>query len=195
MPTDAAIAAAHRHVGFDKLRLIPPDRASFVSPGSAIDLGGIGKGYAVDRVIDRLREIGVTAGFVSFGESSIRGLGSPEGERGWEVWIRRERGAIGPVRLRDAALSTSRSLARGRRIGDVQIGDIIDPRSGRPVARDCQATVRAASATDAEAWSKALLIDADRTFRAFEAEPTLAGFLVCSDAVRASPPFTDLLPR
>ena len=192
LPTDAEIVAARAQIGFEKLRLVPPDRAALPA-GMAIDLGGVGKGYAVDRMVERLRELGAPAAYVSFGESSLRAFGSPPGRQGWEVWIRRGRGRVGPIRLTDAALSTSRSLARVRTIGQTRVGDIIDPRSGRPLATKCQASVWSGSATEAEAWSKALLIDPDRTFAGFERGGNLAGFLVCADAVRASPLFAGLV--
>ncbi|MGH7803036.1 MAG: FAD:protein FMN transferase, partial [Candidatus Binatia bacterium] len=193
-PSDEEVAATRALVGFDKLRLVPPAHAALPA-GMAIDLGGVGKGYAVDRMVDRLRELGVAAALVSFGESSLRAFGAPAKREAWEVWVRRGRGRIGPVFLKDEALSTSRNLARARKVGAIRVGDIIDPRSGHPLSASCQATVRSRSATEAEAWSKALLIDADAAFRAFDRPGGLAGFLVCADAVRASPLFAGLFPR
>ena len=193
LPSEAEIAAARRLVGFDKVKLVPPDHAALPLEGMAVDLGGIGKGYAVDRMIDRLRELGVTAALVNFGESSVGALGAPTGEEGWELWVRRGRRRIGPIRMKDAALSTSRTLARRRTIGGTRIGDIIDPRNGRPLTADCQATVRTRSATEAEAWSKALLIDSAASFASFGGDRE--GFLLCKDAVRASPLFADLVRK
>jgi FAD:protein FMN transferase len=194
MPSDAEIAAMRALVGYEKLRLVPSNRAALPA-GMALDLGGIGKGYAVDRMVDRLRELGVRAALVSFGESSLRAFGAPTGTEAWEIWVRRGRDRIGPIWLTDAALSTSRSLARARKIGTSRLGDIIDPRSGRPLATSCQATVQSPTATESEAWSKVLLLDADRAFGAFERRKDIAGFLVCADAVRASPLFTGLVPH
>jgi thiamine biosynthesis lipoprotein len=193
LPADVEIEAARRLVGLDKLRLESPDRAALELPGMSLDLGGIGKGYAVDRMAERLREMGVTAALVNFGESSVRALGAPDGREAWEIWIRRGNDRVGPVRLSDAALSTSRSLARSREVAGTRIGDIIDPRSGRPLGSDCQATVRSPSATRAEAWSKALLLDPTVTFAALERGGENAGFLVCADGVRASPLFAALV--
>jgi FAD:protein FMN transferase len=193
LPSEAELAAARRLVGFANVKLVPPDRAALVLEGMSVDLGGIGKGYAVDRMIDRLRDLGMTAALVNFGESSVGALGAPAGEEGWELWVRRGRRRIGPIRIKDAALSTSRSLARRRTIGGTRMGDIIDPRSGRPLTIDCQATVRSRSATEAEAWSKALLIDAAASFASFGGERE--GFLLCTDAVRASPLFAELVQK
>ena len=193
LPTESEITTARQLVGLGKLRLTAPDRAALERAGMAIDLGGIGKGYAVDRVVDRLRELGVESAFVSFGESSLRAMGSAAGGDGWEVWIRRGRRRLGPIHLRDAALSTSRSLARSRKVNGKRIGDIVDPRTGRPLSTDCLGSVQSPTATASEAWSKALLLDAEASFRAFEREGDMHGFLACPDAVRASPLFADLV--
>jgi FAD:protein FMN transferase len=192
LPTADEVDAARVLVGFDGLRLLPPARAALDRAGMSIDLGGIGKGYAVDRMVDRMRELGVAAALVNFGESSIRALGAPVASGGWEVWIRRGRQRLGPLRLRDVALSTSRSLARPRSIAGTRVGDVLDPRSGRPVTSDCQATVRARTATEAEAWSKVLLVEPSLAFTTFESRGDLAGFLACPDGVRASPLLADL---
>ncbi len=56
----------------------------FDRPGVELDPGGIGKGYAVDRMVDVLRENGVSSGLISAGSSSIYALGAPPGDRGLE---------------------------------------------------------------------------------------------------------------
>ena len=55
--------------------------------GVKIDLGGVGKGYAVDRMIEVLRREGVRSALVNFGGSSIAALGPPPAEPGWPVWV------------------------------------------------------------------------------------------------------------
>ena len=70
------------------------------------------------------------------------------------------RSALGTLHLRDRALSVSSVLRHQRRIGARRIGHIVDPRSGEPLTEPAAAVVVAASATDAEAWSKALLLAA-----------------------------------
>jgi thiamine biosynthesis lipoprotein len=131
------------------------DRAALVA-GAALDAGGIGKGMALDAVAAGLRRGGARAVFADFGGSSQLAVGTPdEAAAGWRVAI----GGLAPgtvlgeISLRDAALSTSRAAS-----GPMPAGPIIDPRSGAPVFAARTATVRAADATSAEAWTKALIV-------------------------------------
>ena len=139
------------------------DRAQ-LRDGAALDAGGIGKGIALDAIAAQLRARGARAAFLDFGGSSQLAIGAPEdGAGGWRVAI--GGAAAGSVRgtivLRDAALSTSRASG-----GPSPAGPILDPRSGAPVAAPRLATARAADATTAEAWSKALIVDGRATLPA-----------------------------
>lgn len=157
LPGGAELAAARRRVGSERIALVPPSRIA-LPPGSSVDLGGIAKGYAADRMQTVLRELGATSALVNFGGSSMVALGPPAGTRPWPIWLRRGGSLEGPLRLRDAALSTSGSLGQTERVRSRRFGHILDPRSGWPIERDAQATVVAPSATEAEVWSKALLV-------------------------------------
>lgn len=124
--------------------------------GAALDAGGIGKGIALDAMAALLRRGGAQAAFLDFGGSSQVAFGEPEaGAGGWRVAVGGLAGGsvLGEMSLRDAALSTSRASS-----GPNQAGPIIDPRSGAPVFTPRLATVRAADATTAEAWTKALVV-------------------------------------
>ena len=90
LPSQAEVAAALARVGYRHLLLEPEARTvRFARPGVQLDLGGIGKGYTVDRMVEILRENGVCQALVSAGGSSIYGLGSPGAESaGWPVKIR-----------------------------------------------------------------------------------------------------------
>jgi len=130
-------------------------------PGVRIDLDGIAKGWAVDRCVAELRRSGMRRALISFGESSVYGMGAPEREHAWEVALRDLGGSsvVGVVPLRDEGLSVSAVLGRERTIGGRQVGHIIDPRTGSPLTAPAMVAVVAASATDAEAYSKALLVE------------------------------------
>jgi thiamine biosynthesis lipoprotein len=118
-----------------------------VTPGTAVDLGGIAKGYIADAARDRAVELGATSVLVSLGTSSIAVAGPRPGSRPgpWRIGLRRPGGgraeALGVVELVSGSLSTSS----------------VDE---RPVdgARAEQATVRAADGVTAEIWSTALLL-------------------------------------
>lgn len=137
--------------------LILDGRRATLRAGAALDAGGIGKGMALDAAAALLRARGARAAFLDFGGSSQLAFGAPDGDAdGWRVGL----GGVaagslrGAIDLRDAALSTSRASG-----GPTPAGPILDPRSGAPIPAPRLATVRAANATAAEAWSKALVVD------------------------------------
>jgi thiamine biosynthesis lipoprotein len=163
-PSPSDVEAARSRVGYANVRLRSPEAVELAIPDMALELGGIGKGYAADRIAALLRGKGAAAALVSFGESSIVAIGAPAASDGWPVWVRRGSGLRGPIFLRDAALSTSRALGGSMHVAGRAIAHIIDPRTGEPLSRDAQATVIAPTATAAEAWSKAVLLDPERSF-------------------------------
>src|SRR5262249_20047664 len=152
-------------VGAGKMRLRTPDEID-LARGAGLELGGVGKGYGADRIAERLRELGADSALVNFGQSSIVAVGPPSVRPPWVVWVRRGTTLDGPLVLRDIALSTSATFGQSARVNRQSIGHIIDPRSGWPLTRAAQATVLAPSGAEAEAWSKALLVDRDRAFAA-----------------------------
>lgn len=95
--------------------------------GVQVDLGGIGKGYAVDLMAEVLEEWGIRAAFVHGGFSSVLALEPPDGRDGWPLTISdpadRSR-VLTRLSVRQTALGAS-----GVRKGD----HIVDPRTGRPV--------------------------------------------------------------
>lgn len=158
-PSRDSIAAARRADGgqaFDVVGTTLTRRA-----GTVIDLDGIAKGWAVDRCVAQLRAAGIGRAFLSFGESSLYALGAPAGQAGWKVWVRGldSEQALGSVTLKDQAVSVSSVFGHERHVGPRRIGHIIDPRSGLPLTSPAAAVVIADSATTAEAFSKALLVD------------------------------------
>ncbi len=125
----------------------------------AIDLGGIGKGYALDQLTNLLRKQGLSQALLDFGQSSIWALGAPPDAEGWHLLVQQPDGeTVGIITLRDQALSVSGSLGQTFVVNGNRYGHVIDPHSGEPLQRDLLACVIAPSATQAEALSKALLI-------------------------------------
>jgi thiamine biosynthesis lipoprotein len=118
-------------------------------PGTGIDLSGIGKGFAADRVGERLRQLGVTDFVFELGGEVIAGDGE------WTVRIERPvpggSEIAGERTLRRRALATSGNYR--------QPGHLIDPRTGEPVNRPpSSVTVIAADGATADAWATALFI-------------------------------------
>jgi FAD:protein FMN transferase len=187
-PSPAAIAEARGAVGYQRIRLQPPDEVELPAKG-ALELGGIGKGYAVDRMVELLRREGAQSALVNFGGSSIAALGPPSKEPGWQVWIERGEALAGSMILQDAALSTSTIRGEHHRVGGRAIGHLVDPRTGLTLQDEAQATVLAPTATEAEAWSKALLIDPPLARRAMHTRPSLSALELTGPHEHADGPF------
>jgi thiamine biosynthesis lipoprotein len=160
LPTPAERAQARALVGADGLRADPAAaRAEIVRAGASLELGGIAKGWALDRMAESLRAAGVSAGLLSFGQSSLWAIGAPPDGPGWRLLVRApDGGYAGVATLRDRALSVSSSVGQWTEIAGRRYGHVLDPRSGEPLMRAAEAVVLAADATRAEALSKALLV-------------------------------------
>lgn len=159
LPSEADLEAARALVGPEQLILEAPDRAALRRPGVSVDLGGIAKGWALDRMLPGLRERGIESALLNFGQSSTWALGVPPGEAGWRLLARApDGGFLGVLTLRDRALSVSGSLGQFVEIEGRRYGHVLDPRSGLPLTSRRQALVVARDASHAEALSKALLV-------------------------------------
>jgi thiamine biosynthesis lipoprotein len=134
-----------------------------------IDLGGIGKGYALDRAADLMGQWGVGNALLHGGTSSVRAIGRRPGRDGWLADLRNpsdDKDALGAVMLRDCSFSGS-STALSRHI--------IDPRTGKPVGADRAAWAIAPDAATADALTTALCVMSDEEIRRFaKANPKLS---------------------
>lgn len=117
--------------------------------GVQLDLGGVGKGYAIERAVKILRDGGVQNAFIHGGTSSLFAFGRDGEEKGWRVaLVHPQKGQIlTTVVLENTSLSVSRRVSLS-----------IDPRTGRLAEGASLAAVMLPSPTEAEAWSTALLI-------------------------------------
>ncbi|MCI0663439.1 MAG: FAD:protein FMN transferase, partial [Acidobacteria bacterium] len=137
MPTDAEIAKARDGVGYQHVKL--DDKAGtvlFDMAGVELDLGGIAKGYAVDRAVTLLKQHGIERALINACGSTIYGLGAPPNEKTWEVQIQDpvdQSKVATTVRLNNQALSVSGSYVKFFEIDGVRFSHIMDPRTGRPV--------------------------------------------------------------
>jgi len=164
LPRDAEVAAALGQVGYRHVVLNAGARTvQFDRRDVELDPGGIGKGYAVDRMAAVLRQRGVTAALISAGGSSIYGLGAPPGDpRGWKVTIRSPadpREAAAEVLLRDLSLSTSGSYEKFFRANGRIYAHIMDPRTGYPAQGTAAVSALAPRTIDTEAWTKPFFVN------------------------------------
>jgi thiamine biosynthesis lipoprotein len=182
LPRPAELAGVMKRVGYHHVRLDTGRRqVRFDQDGIELDLGGIAKGYAVDRAIDILRESGVTAALVSSGTSSVYALGAPPEERGWKVVVRdplEAKKAGDTVWLKDCSLSVSGNYEKFVTIKGRRYAHIMNPRTGRPVEDMLSTTVLATRATQSDALSTAFFVlGVDRTRRYLASYPDLAAIL------------------
>lgn len=161
IPTVDEIVAARLNVGSEKLLLDTDARTvRYARPGVEINLGSIGKGYALDRVSEQLRGEVRTA-LLSAGSSSMRALGGGERGQGWPVGLRDPRKLdqrMAVLRVRDAALATSGSEEQFFEYEGRRYGHILDPRTGWPAHGVAGVTVVTASAAVADALATAFYV-------------------------------------
>jgi thiamine biosynthesis lipoprotein len=162
MPSPDDLAAARRHVGPEHVILNETTKSiRFDDSGVELDLGGIAKGYAVDRVVRLLREHRISAALISAGGSTIYALGSPPGRDGWDVMIQdplNPQKIARTVRLKDRALSVAGSSEKSFESGGVRYSHIMDPRTGRPVQGVLSVAVLASSGTAGDALDDAFFV-------------------------------------
>jgi thiamine biosynthesis lipoprotein len=180
LPEPAELAQARANVGSDLIALDARDfTVRFARQGVMLDLGSIGKGYALERAAGLLREAGVMSGFLHGGTSTAYALGAPPDADAWKVAVPRpdigqQTLSLGTARIRDApdaakllavvplkdeALSVSAVWGKSFEADGRVYGHVIDPRRGEPVAGAVLAAVVLPSATETDALSTALLIE------------------------------------
>lgn len=163
LPTEIEIADAMRLVGMDNVELQESDQSiRFAKPGVEINLGSVGKGFALDRVAVRLKECGLNGGLLSAGHSSVLAVGTPTWDTAWQVELRdphSESRAAAIVRLKDRALSTTGSSQQFFEFEGRRFSHVLDPRTGWPANGVAQATAIANDAATAEAVSTAFFVN------------------------------------
>jgi len=137
LPAPDELAAAHRAVGHQHVILNADERTiHFDRAGVELDLGGIAKGYAVDRAAVVLKQRGIASALISAGGSTIYAMGAPPDQDGWEVEIQdpADHAKIAAtLRLKNRALSVSGGYEKFFEHQGVRYSHVMDPRSGRPV--------------------------------------------------------------
>ncbi|HLS82391.1 MAG TPA: FAD:protein FMN transferase [Steroidobacter sp.] len=159
-PDDETLRAALPGIDYRHVLLNPADRTvRYARPGVRVDLGGIGKGHAVDRAIAALQARGVERALVTAGGDS-RIIGDRFGKP-WVVGIRhpdRKEEVIARIPLEDAALSTSGDYERYFDEGGVRHHHILDPHTGRAASKVRSATIIGPTATQTDGLSKTAFV-------------------------------------
>jgi len=159
-PTTAQLEAALPAINYRHVRLdLAGSTIRFAHPGVTIDLGGIAKGYAVDRAIGILRAAGVVNALVSAG-GDTRVIGERWG-RSWKVGIRDPRkrdGVVTMIPLKDLAISTSGDYERYFEEDGVRYHHILNPGTGQSTSAVHSASIIGSNATSTDALSTSLFV-------------------------------------
>ena len=158
VPSEEQLREARERSGIDHLRLDPFGRTvGFDRPGLVLNFGSIGKGYAVDRIVDLIKGYWFpTSALVHGGRSSLYALGSPPEQPGsrWEIAIddpRQPGHPAGQVRLRNRGLATSGGAFQWFEAGGRIYSHLLDPRTGVPLGGEGPSSVTVLAPTSAEA--------------------------------------------
>jgi thiamine biosynthesis lipoprotein len=161
-PSADALSEACAKVGWQRVAVDAARRSiRFLTAGLELDLGGIGKGFALDGAARLLRGHGVDRALLGVGQSSYVAIGAPPDARGWPITVPSPHNparALSTILLRDRSLSTSGSDQQYFEVDGQRYSHIIDPRTGEPVTGMVQVTVIAPTATESDALSTALFV-------------------------------------
>jgi thiamine biosynthesis lipoprotein len=198
VPGDAEIAEALAHVGHARVEVDPELSTVALPAGTRLGLGGIAKGYGVDRALDVLRRHGIANAIVKAG-GDMKVLGLERGKP-WEIAIKhprdRER-ALAVLKVSNVCVSTSGDYERFFEIDGRRYHHILDPRTGKPSEGCIAATVVAPNSEYADALATALcVLGPEAGLELVERLPRVEAIVVAMDgSVSASSGLRDsLLP-
>jgi thiamine biosynthesis lipoprotein len=158
LPHRAEVRGAMSLVGYRNILLDASNHwVRFAKPGVELDPGGVGKGYAVDRIARILKDQGIQHALISGGGSSIYAIGAPPNEPGWKADIKNPRDpskAVASVFLKDESMSTSGAYEKFFRAERRLYSHIMDPRTGFPSQGMLSTSVITPKTIDSEAWAK-----------------------------------------
>lgn len=161
VPPSDEIQEALSHVGFGKLSLVPQSRrVTKTDAGTQVDLGGIAKGYAVDKAMEVLRAKGVRDALVEIG-GETRALGRNQEGKPWRIGVMHplRQGFLTILPISDKAVATSGDYMKFFVVEGKAYSHLIDPRTGRPISSNlCSVTVMADNCTEADALATAVSI-------------------------------------
>jgi thiamine biosynthesis lipoprotein len=162
VPEAKELAAVMASVGYGHVKLDDAKRSiRFDREGLELDLGGIAKGYAVDKAAEVLRASGITSALITSGTSSFCASCTPRGQSSWKVEVsdptNRSRQVM-TLELKDQSISTSGCHEKSFEIGEKIYCHIMNPRTGYPVEGILSVTIITPRGVEAEVFSKALMV-------------------------------------
>ncbi len=183
-PSEAILRAEKARIGYEFLEFDDAKSTVFFKKrGVRVNLGGIAKGYAVDRAIKRLRDAGIRSAMVTAG-GDTRLLGTRDGQP-WIVGVQNPRDAeqlAVRLPLEDEAISTSGDYERFFELGSERIHHIVSPRTGRSVRDVRSVTVLGPSALDTDALSTTVFVmGVKKGLALIESLPKFEAIIIDSD--------------
>lgn len=195
VPDAATLADARARTGQHHLRLDRESRTvAFDRAGVVINLGSIGKGYAIDRAVAVVAaHWWPTSALVHGGRSSLYAFGSPPGRFGgrWDIAVRNPfcpDSPLGVLHLRNRGMGTSGTDFQRFEEGGRVYGHILDPRTGEPALGPASVTVVAPTAAEADALSTAFYLLGPKRARDYvAAHPEIGAIFVHEGPADGSP--------
>jgi thiamine biosynthesis lipoprotein len=188
-PTDAEIAAAQSKTGYEKLRLDPDARTvRFAVEGMKLDLGGIAKGYAIDKSVEAMKQGGAVGGMVDIGGDVLCFGAPPPGKESWAVGLQDP--TVAPddlaankllliLKVTDAAVTTSGDYRRFTEVQGERQSHIMDRESGRGAGKLVSVTIIAPDAAAADALATAVsVLGAEKGLALIEQVPNTEAILI-----------------
>ena len=185
IPSPEQLAEARAQVGGEWVELDEARQTiRFLRPGMRLNLGSIGKGYAVDRAVELMSAAGVTDFLVHGGYSSVAARGLAAAGQPWKIGVKdplRDERRLGQIELHDRALGTSGSQFQSFRHRGRRYGHILDPRTGWPADGVLSVTVLAPTAAEADALSTAFFVMGPRAALSYcKNHPAIAAMIFAS---------------
>ncbi len=181
IPSPQEIKEALSLVGYEKI-LLEGDMIRFEQKGMQIDLGGIAKGYAVDRAIEALRKNGIRRALVNAG-GDLYALGNGPGDEKWQVGIqdpREEDKLLDIIKVKDVGVATSGDYQRYFTIEGKRLSHIVNPKTGQTVQDvPMSVTVIALHATTTDALATGVFVlGPQKGMELIESLPQVEGMIV-----------------
>ena len=166
VPSHGELAKARECVGMDLVHLDAETfTVQFERSGVQVDLGAVGKGYALEIANEVLREAGVASALIHGGTSSVCAIGTPLDGEFWNIAIEHPDTAVpdherivAMAKLQDESFSLSAGWGKAFEENGVSYGHVMDPGLGQPVQNALLAAVALSGGTASDAWSTALLV-------------------------------------